>query len=287
MPENPDRVLRAITDDGSFRVIVAVTTEMVRGVARAQRVTGETGRWLGDLVTGTTIVRETMSPGQRSQGILQTRDGRGRLVADSHPDGGARGLAQLRENTPHDAFGSGAVLQMMRTLVNGDLHRGVVAVPESGRISDALMVYFQESEQVASMVAVGSSWRDDGSDVRVAGGYIVQLLPELAEGPLMVMTERLKDFETIETLLKGPETTPESMLDELLYGMPYTRLDDTPLRFQCRCSDIRLLETLATLPTSDIEELLREGKPLEITCDYCLREYTFAPERLRGMVRKS
>lgn len=285
MSENPDRALRAITDDGSFRVIVACTTETVRGVTGAQRVRGDTAQWLGDLVTGTLLMRETMAPSQRSQGILQTRDGRGRLVSDSHPDGGSRGLAQLKEGSSVDQFGTGAVLQMMRTLVNGSLHRGVVQVPESGRISDALMAYFQESEQVASMVAVGTLMQ--GGEVRAAGGYLVQLLPELAEGPLMVMTERLKDFERIEALLKGPETTPESMLDELLYGMPYTRLDDTPLRFECRCSEMRLLETLATLPKKDIEEMLADGKPLEITCDYCLTEYSFAPERLRGMVEKS
>ena len=51
-----DSCIRAITDDGSFRVMVARTTSTVRGILAAQNVQGETARNLGDLVTATVLV---------------------------------------------------------------------------------------------------------------------------------------------------------------------------------------------------------------------------------------
>src|SRR5690349_4952069 len=116
-----DRVLRAITDDGAFRVIAAMTTETVRGAAAIQEVGRTAARLFGDLLTGTILVRETMAPSLRVQGIAKGAGGRGTLLADSHPDGSARGLVQLGAGGGTEPFtlGSGSLLQLMRTLPNG------------------------------------------------------------------------------------------------------------------------------------------------------------------------
>ena len=74
--ERRDSVVRAITDDGSFRVVALRTTDTVRAIAAAQRVKGDEARWLGELVTGTVLVRETMAPDLRVQGVLQSSAGR-------------------------------------------------------------------------------------------------------------------------------------------------------------------------------------------------------------------
>jgi len=118
----------------------------------------------------------------------------------------------------------------------------------------------------------------------VAGGYIVQLLPELEEGPLMVMTERLKDFSSMSLLLEKGGAEPHALLSELLYGMPYAEVGESQLRFGCNCSEERIVSGLATLPRHDLEELLARGEVLEIACDYCRREYGIRPAKLRGLL---
>lgn len=285
MTSSSDSVLRAITDDGSFRVIAARTTETVRGVLRAQSARGPTARWLGDLVTGTILLRETMAPRWRVQGILLAPGGRGRLIADSHPDGGARGLIQPAANGEPLSLGEGALLQLIRTLPSGAVHQGVVAVPPAGGLSAALMNYLQTSEQVVSMIAVGCVMNHD--ELVAAGGYLIQLLPELTHEPLTIMTARVEHFQTIEPLLENPDTTPESMLAALLEGLPFTKLSSSALSFRCRCSDARLMAALAMLPRHDIEEIVHDGTPLDITCDYCNRRFEVLPERLRGLLKTS
>jgi molecular chaperone Hsp33 len=283
--DTSDSVLRAITDDGAFRVIVARTTNTVQHVLKAQGAVGPTGRNLGDLVTGSVLFRETMAPNLRVQGILKGSNGSGSLVADSHPSGKTRGLVQLGTGSSEVAIGSGAIMQMMRTLPDGKINQGFVEVPESGSISRALMEYMQTSEQVVSMLAMGTLLDDD--KVSAAGGYLVQLLPEVGRGPLMVMTERLKDFETIDAQLRAPDFSPSALLEELLYGMPFTRLEESSVGFECWCNELRVVSAIATLPRADIEHLLSSGEVLEIACEYCKREFRIPPARLQGLLDES
>ncbi|XXY18094.1 Hsp33 family molecular chaperone HslO [Sorangium sp. So ce216] len=283
-----DSVVRAITIDGAFRVITALTTETVRGAIGVQSATGATAQRLGELITGAILVREAMAPNLRVQAIVKGATGHGTLVADSHPDGTSRGLVNLGKGAAEGStveVGAGSLLQIMRTLPNGMLHQGVVEVPAEGGISGGLMTYMQESEQVVSMIAVATLIGDDG--VGASGGYLVQLLPEVERGPLMVMTERLKDFERLDDVLAHEGASADVLLEELLHGMPFSRLDDSPLSFSCRCSELRVMTTLASLPRSDIEEMVEDGKVLDIRCDYCGKDYQVSPSQLRSLLTTS
>ena len=62
-----DRVIRAMTNDGAFRVIAAVTTQTVRGAVAAQQAKGAIAARFGDLLTGSILIREAMSPTLRVQ----------------------------------------------------------------------------------------------------------------------------------------------------------------------------------------------------------------------------
>jgi molecular chaperone Hsp33 len=285
MSHSTDRVLRAMTDDGAFRVITARTTETVRRAVEAQHGSGTTARSFGDLITGAILFRETMAPQLRVQGIVKSAAGAGSLIADSHPSGKTRGLIQLREGAPDIDLSSGGILQIMRTMPSGRISQGVVEMPAGCAISEALMAYMQTSEQVVSMIAVSTLF--SGDRVIAAGGYLVQLLPEVGRGPLAIMTERLEDYKTIDEQVNRAEFSPDSLLEELLYGMPFTRLGDSEVGFDCWCDQLRLMSALATLHRSDIEHLVEGGEVLEISCDYCGKQYRIAPAQLRGLMEQS
>ena len=285
MTEHSDTVLRAMTNDGAFRVVVVDSTATVRAAALAQHAkVGELGAF-GDLLTGTVLFRETMSPALRVQGIAKPENGLGQLVADSHPSGDVRGLIQRGGQSTLE-IKQGSTLRMLRSLQDGSINQGVVAIGEKATISEGLMVYMQQSEQIVTMVAVGSTAAEDGT-LRRAGGYLVQLLPGAARGPLMVMTERLQDFQNVEPLLCHDEFSPRQLLGELLYQMEYTELQESEIRFNCWCDELRVVASLATLPKADLEELLAANETLEIECDYCHKEYRIAPATLRGLVNSN
>jgi molecular chaperone Hsp33 len=279
-----DSVLRAMTDDGAFRVVAARLTDTVEGVLRAQAAFGQSGRHLGELLVGAVLVRETMAPSHRVQGVFKTADGRGRLVADAHPDGGSRGLLTRKENLAEISL-EGGTLEMMRTLYNGEVHRGLVRIPEHGGMSQGLMAYMAASEQVVSMIAVACVLDDER--VKAAGGYIVQLLPEVAEAPLAIMTERLRDFERIDELIAATDASPAPLLQELLYGMAFTELGRSALSFKCRCSTLRVMSALASLDRSELLALVKSDQAIEMACDYCGRQFAVSPVELEGLLEQS
>jgi len=283
-----DKVLRAMTNDGAFRVIAALTTETVQGAVASQDARGLVAERFGELVTGSILIREAMSPTLRVQGILKGASGKGSMVADAHPDGTNRGLVGFAGATGDDMASPGALLKMMRTLPNGAIHQGIVEVSfedAKGGISGALMAYLQHSEQIVSTLAVATVM--EGDRVARAGGYIVELLPEVERGPLMIMTQRLEDFPALPELLRNAETSAHGLVEELLYGMPFTLLAESNLSYACACSELRVLSSLSTLPRADIEDLLRDNKVLEIQCDYCRKDYAIQPAQLRALLMSS
>ena len=65
---------------------------------------------------------------------------------------------------------------------------------------------------------------------------------------LMVMTERLKEFPAILELLTEGHAMPDVLIAELAYAMPFEIVGRDGGRFECKCSDERLLASLASLP---------------------------------------
>lgn len=278
-----DSVLRALTDDGGFRVITARTDATAQAAIAAQGVAGATARLFAELLTGAVLYRETMAPNLRVQCILD-RDGdagANRMVADSFPDGGNRGMVSLDEPDGDFALGPGALLRMQRALPRGRVDQGVVAVPPDGGLSAALMTYMQESEQVLTMLAVGAVDDDDGLR---AGGYLVQLLPEAERGVLAVMTERLAAFDGIDALLAA-DASPDELLQSLLFRIPFTRLAASDVRYACPCSRERFAEALRTAARSEVTAALADGRRLETRCEFCRTSYRFDLDELAQLAR--
>lgn len=286
MSPQADQFVSAVADDLSFRVVSVRTTDTVGAAIEAQGVRGEPARQLAHLITGAVLLRVTMAPQLRVQGILHGAAKSGQLVADAHPDGWCRGLVKVASDQPELTLGEGSVLQMMRSLPNGQLHQGMVEVPSRGGIPAALMGYMQHSEQVLS--ALDTCCAMEGDHTVAAGGYVVQLLPEVPEGSLMVMTERLDhDFQDLSAVMMGLGGSAGDLLAELLHGIPHQILEQAPLRFDCNCSQVRVMSSLATIGRAEIEEMVDDAQPLQITCEYCSAEYTVEPERLRGLLECS
>lgn len=281
MSSSQDLIQRAMTNDHAFRAITTVTTETVRGILKAQNATGESAKHLADLITGTIMIRETMAPTHRVQGIISQQGQVGSLLADSHPDGNTRGL--IRGGRENDFSLEGGVLQMMRSLANGSVNRGMVQLNPGQDVSAGLMAYLKLSEQVDSMLVCSSVFED--GELKAAGGYLIQLLPEVGKGPLTIMTVRLEDFENIDRFVAAPEFTPEFLMDELFYGMEYTKLDSSEIRYHCWCSRTAVMTALATLPRSDLDSIIEANETLDMTCDYCDEEYLVAIPELQGLLQ--
>lgn len=281
--EGPDYAITAMTNDGAFRVMVARTTHTVTDSLSAQKVPTKNRQHYANMMTSTALLRLTMAPGLRVQGLLRGASGKGTLVAESFPDGACRGLLHHS-----DAFevGEHSLMQFMRTMPNGAIQQGSIELGPNHQVLEGLTTYLQDSEQIVSVAGLASVFSEE--HLIHSGGFLVQLLPECTEPPLALMYERARnELADLGRLLIETNNKPEAVLDAILYLMPYTITQQYDLFFRCQCSEERVLAGLATLSQADIDDILQKGETLEIQCDYCNKQYFVAPERLRSLNAQS
>lgn len=262
--------------DGAFRQVTAVVTETARAALARQTTGDEIGVRLAELIAAAVLVRETTQPTRRVQLVWRDRRG-GSLVADSMPDGQCRGLVNPGESTEVLAAGDHR-LMVNYTLLNGSPYQGVIGVPDGEDIATALMRYFKESEQITAMVAIAALPGPGG--VRAAGGYVVQLLPEATKDGVAAMMAHLETLPPMAEMIAGGNDA-DTITKVVFAGFPHAELASSPVVFGCTCSQVRVMSSILTLPSEEVDAMLT-GDALEVRCDACGRNYRIEPEELRA-----
>jgi len=120
-----DQAIRAMTEEGSFRVIVLSAPEMVKTASKAQAVSGEVANLFGQLLLGSVLVRQTMSPGHRVQMAIHV-DRQPVMRVDSFPNETTRGMVTLPDGHQQVPEGGEVTLEVTRRLHNGKIHQSFV-----------------------------------------------------------------------------------------------------------------------------------------------------------------
>ena len=153
----------------------------------------------------------------------------------------------------------------------------------SGEIAEDLTYYFATSEQIPTTVALGVLMNKDNT-VRQAGGFIIQMMPFAEEEVIAALEDRLKDFSSVTTHLDAGET-PEDMMKKLFEGFDMEVEDRIPTQFYCNCSKERVSKAVISVGKKDLQEMIDEGKPIEVNCHFCNSHYTFTVEEMKEMLK--
>ncbi len=156
---------------------------------------------------------------------------------------------------------------------------------QSGEIAEDLTYYFATSEQVPSSVGLGVLMEKDNT-VKQAGGFIIQLMPFTEDEVIDRLEENLKKFSSVTTVLDEGKT-PEEMLEMLLEGLDVVVTDKIPVSFQCNCSKSRVEKALISIGKKELQEMIDEGKEIEVNCHFCNTAYRFTVEELKELLKSS
>jgi molecular chaperone Hsp33 len=280
----PDRTVRAMTNDGAFRVMTVRSTQTVQAIIDAQGVSGDIAALFGQLITGAVLVRETMSPAFQVQCIFSDQK-HGQIIADSLPGGLTRGLVQFPDGEENASAEQDPRFLVTRGLANGETHRGILIADPAKPVSDWLTHYMLQSEQIETRVGVGCIIRD--GQVVFSGGYICQELPEAERQAILAHTGYLDNLPPFDQLLIDHDADPCRILELILRGHEHTHLGDDTIHFGCTCSETRVLGALASLGRREIESIVSDGEVTEIHCDYCATTYAIGPEKLQVLLTSS
>ena len=160
---------------------------------------------------------------------------------------------------------------------------GQVAL-QTSEIAEDLTYYFATSEQVPSAVGLGVLMNKDNT-VRQAGGFIVQLMPFAEEEVIAKLEENVSKIDSVTNLLEQGHT-PESLLEKVLEGFDIEINDTLPTQFHCNCCRERVEKALISIGRKELNEMVQEGKDIEMNCHFCNKNYKFSVEDLKRIIKE-
>lgn len=288
-----DYIVRATAADAQIRAFAVTSRELVEQARRVHDLSPVITAALGRLLSASAMM------GSMLKGDQDT------LTLQIHCDGPVRGLAVTADSR---ANVKGAAMEPQVMLppnalgkldVGGAVGNGILSVIkdmglkepyvgqtqlQTGEIAEDLTYYFAVSEQVPSAVGLGVLMEKDNT-VKQAGGFIIQLMPFAADETINALEKKLKTMDSVTKILDDGNT-PEQLLELLLGDLGLEITDTAPTQYYCDCSRDRVERAIISIGQKDIQEMIDDGKPVEVRCQFCNKLYNFEISDLQKMLTK-
>lgn len=153
----------------------------------------------------------------------------------------------------------------------------------SGEIAEDLTYYYATSEQVPSSVGLGVLMDKDNT-VKQAGGFIIQVMPDADDEVIDRLEESINSIKSVTDMLESG-MAPEDILKYIIKDGSVEILEKIPVQYYCNCSKDRVSRVISSLGHSDLQEMIDEGRPVEVNCHFCNSHYVFDMEDLKKLIR--
>lgn len=288
-----DYLVRGMTMDGLVKVVAIRSTEMVRRGAQLQKTTPNATAAFGRALTAASMMGNMQKVDDGSMTLQIKGSGPiGGMVCVSDPVGNVRGYVYnpnvpLVEKHPGKldvgaTVGAGT-LTVIRDLQMKEPYVGSIELI-SGEIGDDVTAYFVQSEQIPTACALGVLVDRDQS-VKVAGGYLIQLLPGATEETITAVEKGIQRAGAVTAMLEQG-MTPEDILGQVLGDLGVVFMETTEVSYKCYCSRERVTAALISLGRKELTEIADEGKIFPVECQFCDEIYDFTPEDIQELLKK-
>ena len=289
-----DYIVRAMAADQQIRAFAITSRELVEKARASHGTSPVATAALGRLLSAGAMMG-VMMKGDKDILTLQMKGtgplGGNTVTADSK--GNVKGYVDNPDvMLPPNALGKldvgGAIgvgiLNVIKDMGLKEPYNGTCEL-KTGEIGDDLTYYFATSEQVPSAVGLGVLMNKDNT-VKQAGGFIIQLMPFIPEETIDKLEAKLANVKSVTSMLDAG-FTPEMILEELLgeFGLEIT--DKMPTQFSCNCDKQRIEKALISVGRKNLNEMVQDGKPIEVGCHFCGTKYEFTVEELKDLIKRS
>ena len=290
-----DYLVRGMSMDGFVKVVAIRSTQMVRRGAEIHGTTPNATAAFGRALTAASMMGNMQKVDNGSM-TLQIRGGGpiGTITCVADPVGNVRGYVTepkvpLIEKYPGKldvgaVVGTDGTLTVIRDLQMKEPYIGSIELI-SGEIGDDVTAYFVQSEQTPTACALGVLVDTDCS-VKVAGGYLIQLLPGAPDEVIDKLEAGIQRAGAVTKMLDAG-LTPEDILGQVVGDLGVVFMETTEVSYKCYCDRERVESALISLGKKEMEEIAAEGKTFPVECQFCDTIYEFTPEDIRKLIANS
>ncbi len=286
-------MLRGMTQDGSARILVINSREIVNKMAKYHKTSPTATAALGRTLTAASMIGTMLPENGDTVTIGINGDGEaGRIIAVGDYFGNVKGYIQnplanppKKSNGKLDvgaAVGQGT-LYMIKDMGDGEPQTGTIELV-SGEIAEDIATYFAKSEQVPTVLSLGVLVETDYT-CRAAGGVLIQLMPFPDDATVDLIERNAAELTNISRYFERGMSNME-IAEMALRDIPFDVFDNLEVEYKCDCSRERMKKKVKSLGKKELSGLLdeeeAEGKPRELSavCRFCSTEYTFSEAEL-------
>ena len=290
-----DYLVRGMSMDGFVKIVAIRSTEMVRRGAEIQGTTPNATAAFGRALTASSMMGN-MQKLENGSMTMQIRGGGpiGGITCVSDCVGNVRGYVvepkvPLVEKFPGKldvgaTVGTDGTLTIIRDMQMKEPYVGSVELI-SGEIGDDVTAYFAQSEQTPTACALGVLVDTDCS-VKVAGGYLIQLLPGAPDETIDAVERGIKRAGAVTKMLEAG-LSPEDILGQVCGELGVVFMETTEVCYKCYCSRDRVESALISLGRKELSEIAAEGKTFPVECQFCDTVYEFTPADIQELIANS
>lgn len=286
-----DKIIRATAGDGFIKMAVINAKDLVQRACDIHSCSPTASAALGRTLCAASLLGNAMKEENASLTIRINGGGPiGGIVAVSDAEGCVRGYVEdpsvdlpLRQDGKLDvgaAVGHDGMLTVSRDIGLREPYIGSTELV-SGEIAEDITAYLLESEQIPSACALGVLVDTDRS-IKAAGGFIVQLMPGASDDIISKLEENIFYMDQLTTILD--EDGVEEVFSQVLKGFEHHIVEEYPVLYRCYCSRDRVAQALSVIDTKDLEEIIAEGNPISVKCQFCDAVYSFENSDLRAIL---
>ncbi len=283
-------MIKTISENGHFRAFVLDSTETVRLAQEKHDTLASATVALGRTLIAAQILAANEKGDTKITLKILGDSSLGAIISVADTHGQVKGYIQnpdvdLKKTATGEVIvgplvGQGHFLVITDYGIGHPYHSMTPLV--SGEIGEDFAYFLTESQQTPS--AVGLNVLLDQEDrVKVAGGFLLQVLPGATETEIAQFEQRIQSMPPISQLLTSNNPI-EALLEAIYGGQAFKRLSESSLSFTCDCSKERFLNALASLPKTDLQEMQEEDKGAAITCQFCQSHYQFDENDLEELI---
>ena len=289
-----DRILRATAGNGYIKMSAVSARDTVQRAKDIHGCTPTTAAALGRTLCAASMLGNLLKEDDGSLTIRINGGGPiGSVIAVSDSVGRVRGYVTdpsvdlpLRSDGKLDvggAVGRDGMITVSRDIGLREPYIGSTQLV-SGEIAEDLTAYMLESEQIPAACGLGVLIDTDLS-VKSAGGFIVQLMPGAPEEYIDLLEENIFMMDQLTTVLA--EDGLEAVFDQVLKGLEHHMVDEDEIGYRCYCSRDRVGQALLGAGRDELKNMIAEGKPVEVSCQFCDTVYSFSPEDMKALLEEA
>lgn len=287
-------ITRAMTRCGSARILIINSKEMVNDAIEIHHLSPTCAAALGRTLTAASLIGVMLKNKEDTATLTFDGDGVcGKLIATSDYYGNVKGCAENpMADLPVNAKGkldvAGAVGQgnmyIIRDCGEGEPYVGMIPIV-SGEIAEDITEYYAKSEQIPTVCALGVLIGTDYKAIS-AGGIMIQLLPGAEDEFIDRLSERVPLLSNISHMFSEGKTN-EQLLSEIMGDIEIDIFDEIDCSYHCDCSSERVEKALVSLGRKELEDIINDGKPIDVGCQFCGKKYTFTTDDMKKLYERA